>query len=50
MKPRSGTVYKTAVSLCGRWEMVGWLGSLATLDMVTEEKKLFLLGIVPHLL
>jgi hypothetical protein len=40
MKPRSGTVHKAAVNLCSRWEMVGWLGSIATLDMVIEGKKI----------
>jgi len=50
MKPYSGTVHKAALSLCSRWEMVGWLGSIATLDMVIEEKILLLLGIVPLLL
>jgi hypothetical protein len=50
MKPRSGAVHKAAVSLCSRLEMVDWLGSIVTLDMVIEGKILLLLGIVPHLL
>jgi len=50
MKPCSGTVHKAAVSLCSRWEMIGWLGSVATLYIAIEEKNLLLLGIVPHLL
>jgi hypothetical protein len=48
MKPHSGTVHKAAVSLCSRWEMVGQLASIGTLDMVIEEINLLLLGIIPH--
>jgi len=48
MKPRSGTVHKAAVSVCSRWETVGRLVSIDTLDMVIEEINLLLLGIVPH--
>lgn len=49
-EPHSGTVHKAAVNLCSRWEMIGWFGSLTTLDMVIEGKNLLLLGIVPLLL
>jgi hypothetical protein len=41
-------VLLVAVSLCSRWELVGQLGSIGTLDMVIEELNLLLLGIVPH--